>query len=83
MPEISISVRFSHEEPGHVYAHVVGKNSDGLMAHVLEHVHSQVGWLGGQAWPVMVWPVIVEAYRRAPVDARARSREQKRRGGAR
>ncbi len=39
MPEISISVRFSHEEPGHVYAHVVGKNSDGLMAHVLEHFH--------------------------------------------
>lgn len=36
-PTVSISVRLSHEEPGHVYANVVGKDSSGLMAHVLEH----------------------------------------------
>ena len=34
---ISISVRLSNEEPGHVYANVVGKDSSGLVAHVLAH----------------------------------------------
>ena len=36
-PVISISVRLSREEPGHVYANVVGKDSSGLVAHVLAH----------------------------------------------
>ena len=34
---ISISVRLSNEEPGHVYANIVGKDSSGLVAHVLAH----------------------------------------------
>ncbi|MEM9173907.1 MAG: hypothetical protein AAGC67_01635 [Myxococcota bacterium] len=36
-PVISIAVRLSREEVGHVYANVVGKDSSGLVAHVLEH----------------------------------------------
>ena len=36
-PVVSISVRLSSEEPGHVYANVVGKDSGGLVAHVLAH----------------------------------------------
>lgn len=39
MPVVSISVQPSHEEAGHVYANVVGKDSSGFMAHVLDHFH--------------------------------------------
>ena len=36
-PVVSISVQLSHDSPGSVYAHVVGKDSGGLMAQLLEH----------------------------------------------
>ena len=36
-PVVTISAQLSHEAPGNVYAHVEGKDSIGLVAHVLHH----------------------------------------------